>query len=115
MAKFKLTFAETVHEQVLKIYYYLENELQSKQAAEGFLKDFSAGCEALKTAPYSKSILAVSELKKHGIRAFQMKRYVLYFSIDKEANEVRVFAVLHGLQDRNRRLREFFEGRKEDT
>ena len=101
---YKVIITPDAEEDLDRFLAYLINERNSKQAAINVLNDFEATVQTLTTVAGSLKMCDNLRLRELGYRRinFLSHRYFMLYRIEK--NKVYVDAILHGLQDLERKM-----------
>ena len=84
---------------------YIARQFASPHAMSSLLDAFDVSIEALAANPFAYSgDEAMSEIVGIEIRKVAVKRYIMRYSIHDETCEVRIYSLLHSLQDASKRF-----------
>jgi plasmid stabilization system protein ParE len=96
---FKLKFSEQINEDIVSSITYIRETLEAPMAAQKHSNELIKKYELLKTNPFIMPLVNDYYLASIGIRCMLVKKYLLFYKINSEANEVYLYRFLHSKQD----------------
>ena len=101
---YKIKITKQAYAQMEVIGRYIAFELLSPETADKLLSLLKEEISSLSFMPERFTFTEEEPWRSKGVRKMSVKNYIIYYIICKEANEVRITAVLHARQDQQKEL-----------
>lgn len=93
---YKVEIPLRVHEQMLRIASYIQEELMAPQAAKNVLANLEGAILSLDLFPERVPLSRDENMRSRGIRCMAVQNFLIYFWIDEENMQVNIINVIYG-------------------
>ena len=97
---YNLKFTKIADLDIDQSYTYIKDTLEAPKAAENLFSELYEKIVDILENPYKRALVQDKYLASLGIRSLNIKKYVLYYTIDENKNTISVLRFLHLLRDR---------------
>jgi plasmid stabilization system protein ParE len=96
---YKLIFSKLFEDDIESAYYYIKDNLEASMTAENLMKEVKRKLEYLKENPFARSFVQDEFLANMKIRSIKVKNYVIYYSVNDDANRIKLIRFLYNRRD----------------
>ena len=97
--EYKVIMTKPARTDIARIGRYIAMELHSPQSASALVEYIQAAVHGLKNMPKRHALVADERLAFSGIRAIPIKNYLVFYTVDDDAQTVVIQRVLYGRRD----------------
>jgi plasmid stabilization system protein ParE len=97
--KYTIDVSPKVNNELFAALDYISSDLYSPQAAENHLAEFERTLELLEENPYIRPLVRYDYLADKGFRSIMVKKYYVFYTVDKEAGVVNLIRFIHSRRD----------------
>jgi len=96
---YKFSFSKIIDDDIDSCYNYIKDKLEAPMAAENLMKELYEKLNHIKEKPYSRPLVQDKFLASFGIRSINVKRYILFYSIEEDENKINIITFMYSKRD----------------
>jgi addiction module RelE/StbE family toxin len=96
---FKLSFSQAVRQDIRKSVQYIREELEAPMAANSLKAELKEKYKSLKANPFRRPLVQDAVLAANGYRSIHVKKYLLFYIVDEEAEKINLIRFMHESRD----------------
>lgn len=104
---YQIVFTDTAREDLRTLAFHIADLSKDKELAKRFVRELQETCRILESFPESGALPRDRILKSIGYRFLVYKDYLIFYTVDKENQQVCVMAIFHGKHDYMRVMRRY--------
>ena len=106
----KIVYTHTARQDLREIYEYIAFTLLVPETARSLTGKIMADIRSLETFPERNPLYKDEPWRSQGVRFLPVKNYLVFYTVNNEAETVAIARIMYGGRDISKQLKETIEG-----